>query len=87
MFLHQIILKGTFNYSGFIPTSFSIVNGEEYYILSLKYTEYWKYGLEKYVCSIKNQSKWKEIFYDKHREKWFIKVEKAIDEKDILIDN
>lgn len=87
MFLHQIILKGTFNHDGFIPTSFSIIDGEEYCISSLKYTEYWKYGLEKYVCTIKNRSKCQEILYDKHREKWFVKIETAIDEKDIQIND
>ncbi len=85
MFLHQIILRGTFGYNGFMPNSFSVKPGEDYIIKSLKYTEYWNYGLEKYVCTIENHSEYKELFYDKHREKWFIKNVTAIDEKDIQI--
>lgn len=85
MFLHQIVLNGTFYHDGFRPVSFLVQAGEEYHITNLKYREYWKYGLEKYVCVVKGQIEYKEIFYDKNREKWFVKVENAIDKDDIPI--
>lgn len=87
MFLHQIILNGTFDINGFQPKYFIVKEGECYLISYLKYVEYWKYGLEKYVCKVKNYLFDKELLYDKHREKWFIITDTIIDEEDILLKN
>ena len=87
MYLHQVILNGVFNYNGFKPISFAINNDEYHIITKLKYTEYWKYGLEKYVCLICNTSEPIELFFDKKREKWFIKTRDLIDCNDIIIND
>lgn len=85
MFLHQVILHGTFGLNGFEPTSFSVQDGEDYIIHRVRYREYWRYGMEKYICDIKNQRASMTLVYDSSREKWFIFTETAISDSDVLI--
>lgn len=87
MFLHQIVLNGTFDNNGFRPVSFLIKKGECHIINKLLYTEYWMFGLEKYVVSIKGNPNEYILLYDKHREKWFIPTEIILDKEDIPIKN
>lgn len=91
MFLHQIVMFGAFRSKGFEPEMFSVQKGEVYVIHRVRYTEYWRDGMVRYICDVirkgdKTKRRFsKTVIYDSNRERWYSITKTAIADNDLLI--
>lgn len=91
MFLHQIIMLGVFGLNGFEPWSFSVQDDEVYDIHRVRYTEYWRGGMVRYICDVTRKGDEEEclfsmaVIYDSSRERWYIITKSALADNDVLI--